>query len=493
MKKLLVLLAVAGLFSASQAQALFKNTFALGDEPNPFAGQLYGNGIVDLLVQDSVVWAATGYGLSRAVYHGPGIPLEWRSFSDKEYLGKGGVSAMAIMNDDSSTLWIATAFDTTAQGEGLPAGGGLSYTKDNGTTWTHLPQPVDPREIVNYAPTTTVIQNLTYDIAFVGETIWIASFGGGLRRSDDWGATWQVVTTDGLPFNSGQYLNHRAFSLLTVDDSTLWVGTAEGISKTVDNGNTWERFTADANDSSTISGNFIVALAWQQETNSLWAATLPAENQGEVRAVSRTSDGGATWERLLTDEQLFVHNLAFSGNRVYLPSDQGLFYSNNNGLGWEEPLTALQDSDSKNEIFQEEYYSAAVQSVSGTEILWLGNSDGLAYTAVDDNLSNAPWNIVRSSVSVKTRTKPKVYAYPSPFSPSRHYYVRFEFDESKQFDGPIRIYDFAMDPVAEVPTNELKPKWDGKNSAGKTVASGVYFFKVRIGGSEAWGKVVVIN
>ena len=492
MKKILFLLVIAGLFSSLQAQALYKTSFAMGEEPNLFAGQLYGNGIVDLLVQDSVVWAATGYGLSKAIYHGPGVPLEWRSFSEKQYLGKGGVSAMAIMDDDSSTLWIATAFDTTAQKTQLPAGGGLSYTKDGGDTWTHVPQPVDPREIINYAPTTTVIQNLTYDIAFVGETIWIASFGGGLRRSDDWGVTWQVVTTDGQFFNSGQNLNHRAFSLLTVDD-TLWVGTAEGISKTADNGATWERFTADANDSSTISGNFIVALAWQQETHSLWAATLPAEKEGEIRAISRTSDGGVTWQRFLTDEQAFPHNFTFAGNRVYVPSDQGLFYSNNNGRDWQEPLTHVQDSGSGNEIFQEEYYSAAVQPLAGEDILWLGNSDGLAYTGVVDNLSSAPWHIIHSSVKIKDRAKPKVYAYPSPFSPSRHYYVRFEFEEGKQFDGPIKIYDFAMDPVAEVPTNALKPKWNGKNSAGETVASGVYFFKASLDGSESWGKLVVIN
>ena len=483
---------VAGLCSVLSAQALYKNTFALENTSDRFAGRLYGNGIVDLLVQDSVVWAATGYGLSKAVFRGLDTPLEWHSFRDTDYLGKGGVSAMAIMDDDSSTLWIATAFDTTAQGASLPAGGGLSYTKNGGLTWTHIPQPVDPREVSAYAPTTTVIQNLTYDIAFVGETVWIASFGGGLRRSDDWGVTWQVVTTDGLPFNSGQYLNHRAFSLLAVND-TLWVGTAEGISKTTDNGNTWERFTADVNDSATISGNFIVALAWQNETQALWAATLPAENQGEVRAVSRTLNGGTTWERLLTDEQVFAHNLAFSGNRVYVASDRGLFYSNDQGQNWEEPLTALQDDNSGNEIFQEEYYSTAVQSVLGMDALWLGNADGLAYTGVEDNLNNASWQIARSFVAVKDREEPKVYAYPSPFSPSRHYYVRFEFEEGKEFDGPIKIYDFAMDFVADIPTNGLKPKWNGKNDSGDTVASGVYFFKARIGGSVTWGKVVVVN
>lgn len=477
----LILLLLGGvLFS----QSALNKSYALLGENNPLAGSLYGNGVVDILVQDTVLWMATGYGLSKATFNSQTGSVIWRSFDEDDYLSRGGVSAMALQDD--STLWIATAFDTTAQGSNLPAGGGLSYTRDGGNSWTHVAQPVDDVNEPNYAPTTTVIQNLTYDIAFVDSTIWIASFGGGLRRSDDMGKSWQVVTTDGLFFSSGAHLNHRAFSLLNVND-TLWVGTAEGISKSADNGQTWLRMTADAGSDTTISGNFIVALAYQEQEHAVWAATLPAEDTDEFRAVSRTYDGGANWQTELVDEQMFPHNFAFSGSRAYVASDQGLYWQNGANEDWQN-LVQISDTQSGNEIFQEDYYSAAVAD----SWLWLGNSDGLAYGRIADDLSLVSWQVARSFIPVTADGQPAIYAYPSPFSPSRQYYIRFELG-SGRLDEQIRIYDFGMNQVARVQSDELKPKWDGKNDAGDTVASGVYFFKAKVDGKIRWGKIVVIN
>ncbi len=490
MKKNILTLIIFFMVTLLQSQSFYKTTFALNDEIDPFATSLYGNGIVDLLVQDSVLWAATGYGLSRGIFNEQMQAWEWRSFNEKDYLGKGGVSAMALMQD--SILWIATAFDTTAQDEDLPAGGGLSYTKDGGVNWVHFSQPVDSLNEMNYAPTTTNVQNLTYDIAIIEETVWIASFGGGLRRSNDMGETWRVVTTDSSFFSSSANLNHRAFSLLSVED-TLWVGTAEGISKTIDNGISWERYRFSSNDSSTISGNFVVALAYQEDTQTIWASTIQAVENEEYRAVSKSQDWGKSWTRLLVDEYVFAHNFAFADNRVYVPTDQGLFYSNNAGLDWEEPILQIEDTDSGNEILQEEYYSAAVQEILGADFVWLGSVDGLAKTEVTDNLASADWDIVRSFVSTSIRQKPAVYAYPSPFSPSRHYYIRFEFGTEKILDEPIKIYDFALDEVATIHSGNLKPKWDGTNSAGDVVASGVYFFRAKLAGKVTWGKIAVIN
>jgi len=492
MKKIIVLMAMLTLSGSVLAQSLYKTSYVLADDDSLFKNTLYGNGIVDLLPQNSIMWVSTGYGLSKATYHKQDEQLDWRSFDEDDYISKGGVSAMALMPDDS-VLWVATAFDTSVKEGDLPAGGGLSYTRDGGTSWTYVSQPIDSVDEQNYAPTTTVVQNLTYDIAFIDGTVWIASFGGGLRRSDDMGQTWQVVTTDGLFFSSNAHYNHRAFSLLTVED-TLWVGTAEGISKTPDNGQTWERFTFSETDSATISGDFVVALAYQQETHSIWAATVNTDKKAaEFRAVSKTSDWGKSWQRLLTEDNLFAHNFAFNGEAVYVASDLGLDYSNDAGQTWQDPLTALQDHTSGQEIFQEEYYSAAIQDMDDLTLLWLGSSDGLAYTVATDNLTTADWNIVRSFVSTKIRTTPKVYAYPSPFSPSRHYYARFQFDEDAAPDASIKIYDFAMEQVVAIPSDGFQPKWDGRNDAGDTVASGVYFFRAKVDGKVTWGKIVVIN
>ncbi len=467
-------------------QNLYKTSYVLGEEPKYFQDRLYGNGIVDLLAKDSVIWAATGYGLSKGVYDPATSEWKWRSFDSEDYLSKGGVSAMGYMDD--ATLWIATAYDTLIQEDHLPAGGGLSYTRDGGKTWIHVPQPVDSLN-VNYAPTTTVVQNLTYDIAFIDSTIWIATFGGGLRRSDDMGKTWQVVTTDSLFFSSLANLNHRVFSLLAVED-TLWVGSAEGISKTTDNGLTWQRFRFSGADSATISGNFIVALNYQPETHTIWAATIEAENLEERRGVSFSSDWGKTWQRLLIDEGIFPHNFAFYGSQVFIAADRGLYYRKAEGEDW-EVLTALHDPISGNEIFQQEYYSVEVQQWNGLSFVWLGSSDGLAWNTPDNFTGN--WHIIRSYVPVQLRPEPAVYAYPSPFSPSRHLYARFVYAENGSLKEPIKIYDFAMNMVAEIPLDSYQPKWDGKNLSGKVAANGVYFFRANVDGKIVWGKLVVIN
>ncbi|MBD3225065.1 MAG: hypothetical protein GF313_10080 [Caldithrix sp.] len=483
-KKTAFFIIVFLVMQAVHGQQLYKAGYRLQDEDGAlFEGRLHGNGIVDLLVHQNRVYAATGYGLNVTADFGE----SWQTFYPRDYKGKGGISAMGFMDD--STLWVASAFDTTVSDDNLPAGGGLSYTRDFGQTWQHIRQPVDSVNEVNYAPTTTNVQNLTYDIAFVDSTVWIASFGGGLRRSDDMGQTWQVVTTDGLPFSSLNYLNHRVFSLLNVHD-TLWVGTAGGISMSPDNGQSWTQFAHSADDSSTLSGNFVVALAYQEQTGMLWAATIQADSETELRAVSRTVDAGETWQRLLVDESLFAHNFAFDGRKVFVASDLGVYYSFDAGNTWKTSITDLQDFQSGDEMFQDEFYSAAVQPDNGLPRLWLGGSDGLATTI---NYDFEDWQIIRSYVSTEVRKDPEIYAYPTPFSPSRQQFIRFQFAANKALDEPIEIYDFAMDKVTTVPVSGLKPKWDGTNSAGQIVASGVYFFRAQLNGQVTWGKIVIIN
>jgi hypothetical protein len=469
-------------------QAYFKQAFELGEQETASSrGYLLGNGIIDMLVRDSLVWATTGFGLNLTENAG----RTWETFTSADYVGKGGIAAMAYMDD--STLWISTAFDTTAQDEDLPAGGGISFTRDNGRTWTHFPQPIDSRDEQEYKPTTTNVQNLTYDIAFVDSTAWIASFGGGLRRSDDMGSTWQVVTTDGNAFSSLDYLSHRAFSLLS-ENGNLWYGSAEGISKSTDNGKTWERFTA-TNQEYPISGNFVVALAYQEATGSIWAATIEATDTSEVRAVSKTSNGGISWEVFLPG--IFAHNFAFDGNRVYVLADEGVFLSDDEGETWYQ-VPSIKDIQTGEEILTLEFYSAAVQPLESGSRLWLGSGGGLAVT--EDNGNN--WKVIRSFVSTRERTEPEVYAYPSPFSPSRSGYIRFQYDVGTSSDIKIDIYNFAMEHIVTVrdrkdysgpASGDRSTKWDGTDGNGNVLASGVYFFRADIGGEVTWGKLVIIN
>ena len=480
---LIVLFFIAGL----SAQIYKPDGFILKAEGEGSADRQLGNAMVDMVSSDFRLWAGSGYGLNRTTDGGQ----SWTAFTSNDYLGKGGITAIAFMDD--STLWIASAFDTTvADGSTLDAGSGLSFTRDMGNTWTHIRQPVDDRNETAYNPTTTVIQNLTFDIAFVDSTIWITSWGGGLRRSDDMGASWQVVTTDGIPFSALDYLNHRAFSVMS-ENGNLWVGSAAGISKSVDNGKTWRRFTHD-NQELPISGNFVVALAYQPYSNTVWAATIETDTS-DFRAVSKSENGGASWEVVLPGR--FAHNFAFEGAYVYVATDSGLYVSNDGGRKW-YTLPHIIDFRTGEELFAEEYFSAAVTKEDESTRFWAGNADGLASTTDQGN----NWQIHRSFQSTRKSSTPAAYAYPSPFSPSRHDYIRFQFDITRAGEVLIDIYDFAMDHVATIREIESAPvdetydrsaKWDGKNEVGIPVASGIYFFRLRVEGRVTWGKLVVIN
>ncbi|HGY54433.1 MAG TPA: hypothetical protein ENK44_01900 [Caldithrix abyssi] len=480
MKQILILVLLAS--AISWGQGILSKTYLLKENSSEdyiFDGFLYGNGIVDLLATDSLVWAATGYGLNKSADDG----ATWQNFRTVHYGGKGGVAAMGYM--DEQTFWISTAFDTVAQDQEMAAGGGLSYTRDGGATWTHIKQPVDSRDETEYSPTTTNISNITYDIGFVDSTVWITSWAGGLRKSSDMGQTWQVVTVDGKPFRAANdNLIHLAFSVLYADGA-LWVGTAGGIGKSSDGGQTFEIYKHSSTQPS-ISGNFVVALAHQEYDGTIWAATIEASDTSEFRAVSFTTNGGQTWQTTL--DGVFAHNFAFDGQRVYAATDQGLFVTEDKGNNWYK-LPDIKDRQSGEEILTEVFYSVAVQKNPGVTRLWVGSADGLAYTEDNGNT----WHVIRSYVRLSKRPQPAVYGYPSPFSPSRHDYMRFECGDAAPSEIDIKIYDFSMEQVRVLPVTDYKPKWDGKNDAGETVATGVYHFRAEIKGQVTWGKIVVIN
>ncbi|MBU0692173.1 hypothetical protein KKH18_10240, partial [bacterium] len=301
------------------------------------------------------LWLGTGYGVSLLTINGDasGRTYDFLSWGSDQGIGKGGISGLAVTD---SIIWVSTAFDTTVGISG--AGGGLAYSRDNGQTWTWLPQPMDRiydlepsgfDNVLGYWPTATNVDNITYAIALSDSFVWTVSKGAGVRRhryDDDYTdyndtTGWHVVTTDTFAFNPLEHLNHRCFSVI-YDGEAVWVGSADGISKSLDEGKTWSHYSAGIQN---ISGNFITALAYQEETGSVWAASWKAEGANEFYAVSKTDDGGATWSVHLTEDQIEaaigrrttprVHGFGFDGEIVYACDDLGLWKSADGGSNWD--------------------------------------------------------------------------------------------------------------------------------------------------------------
>ncbi len=283
------------------------------------------NSILDIIAIGDTVWLGTSRGVSVSFDRG----TNWTNFYGTSPFGTDNVSAIGYNN---GVFWAATATSVAATGGGtVPKGTGLKYTTNNGFTWTSIPQPVDHPDsntvrygnnILQALPVTVAEQNLTYDMAFTTGTIWITSFAGGLRKSTNMGQSWQRVvlppddldsikTTDTLDFClspvSGNFcgegnLNHRAFSVISTNATTLFVGTANGVNKSTDNGISWVKFNHQ-NQDEPISGNFVTALGYNTNNNTVWAATWKAEDLSEFYGVSASSDGGDSWSIHLIDEK----------------------------------------------------------------------------------------------------------------------------------------------------------------------------------------------
>ncbi len=469
------------------------------------SGRPPSNSIIDLEVFGPYLWAATGKGLGRFLPSaGPAYPVagHWNNIGPQDGFGRGGVSGLAVgtVPSGETILWAATALDTTIDGASFSAGGGVGYSLDLGNTWTWMPQPTDPRDEESFSPTTTNVQNVTFDIELLGSRVWIASWGGGLRYLDMAAdePVWVNQPPDTNSFDVLAHLNHRAFSIAVMpleDDTLLWVGTAAGVNLSRDNGETWQNFGYSATSEATLSGNFITALAVQRTAsgkNILWAASWAAEGTGEYYGITKTEDFGVTWQRVYgsPEEPVRAHNFAFDDSVVYACSDLGLLKSADYGESW-GLFPPISDPEAREYAYDPEVFSAAV----GWNRLFVGGPEGLGISA-DGGLT---WRLLRTAAGAGPSGAAGAFAYPNPFSPDRHGVVRVQYSLPRDDFVTLEIYDYAMELVIRPVRDGWRPAgirneaWNGRGPGGREIANGVYFARLLAGGEEHWAKILLMD
>jgi hypothetical protein len=488
------------------------------------ASQLNSNSIGDIIITGSTIWLGTARGLSRSTDGG----VTWKSYYNTLGFGTEEISALAVHNNE---VWAATSHSQEVNNESDPVGTGLHYSSDGGETWQHFPQPKEDTDhnvdtlyynafsVIRALGITTEVNNITYDIAVTDSAVWIASFAGMARKSTDHGKTWQRVILppdwlneinpkDTLHFDlspasgkiglAGNY-NHRVFSVMAENNQTIWIGTAGGVNRSTDGGVSWTKFNHQ-NQTSPISGNFVVALAKQASSSMIWAATVNTDNTDEKRGISFSADSGATWKTALLG--VFVHGIGFNGDIVYALTDHGIFRSADFGASWSATGT-LYDAVSMQRMVAPEFYTAVPQ---GTTI-WFGGNQGIART-VDDGINpfGFAWTILRTSQALASKSD--TYAYPNPFSPDDEV-VRIHYSSagtgattsSTSAAITIRVFDFSMHLVRTLIQNaprfaarELDEIWDGKDNNRNQVANGVYFYQVIVNNNDPiWGKILALQ
>ncbi|MDD5764649.1 MAG: hypothetical protein PHW79_00160, partial [Candidatus Marinimicrobia bacterium] len=136
-KKLYLITILLFVASALNAQAFRLSKPSLIDNNRTYSG-LSGNAVTQIESHgDSILWFATGGGLSRSSDFGQTF-VSYYPIPDS--IPKGGISSIATLD---SIIWIAGVFDSTTEIGSYQTGGGLAFSKDFGLNWTFVPQPID--------------------------------------------------------------------------------------------------------------------------------------------------------------------------------------------------------------------------------------------------------------------------------------------------------------------------------------------------------------
>ncbi len=484
---------------------------------------LNANSFSDVITVGDTIWVISSKGIHISRDFG-------KSWENQEFAGKS-ISAIGY-NYYNKTIWIAFANNVDINGQKLPNGLGLAYSENFGKTWNNIPQPIDKNEDslefygqnkLRALPITTTINNLVYDIAFSKNTIWIATFAGGLRKSTDNGKTWLRVVLppdyiDTITPNksysftlsptSGRMelennLNHRVFSVASMNDSIVIVGSAGGVNISFDNGISWVKTTAN-NKSYGISGNFVTAILPIIINDAIYIASWKAEGQNEFNAISFTTNFGETWNMVAREHK--VYNFTNAGNDIIAVTENGVLRSSN-GFNWDK-ITYFYDSFSKLNTFDSKYYgSATIDLGDSLDIYFAGNSNLVKIREAKNNIFWDGFWTVYFAVDENFPTS-KTYAYPNPFSPSIDGLCKIKYSIAGQNKKvTIRIFSFDMLPVRtliqnvergignhNISDNEIIDFWDGKSDDGKIVANGVYFYRIDIDGFKPlYGKIMVVK
>ncbi len=496
---------------------------------SPVSSQtIISNFISDIIVVSNdggdTIWFGTGKGISRTTNRG----LSFQNFYGTEPFGEDDVSGLAVYKN---WVVVATAYSQLINEDYVPTGTGIKVSSDYGATWASYPQPIDGDfdttitygiSTIRALPVVVDEFNLSYDVAISKKNnssdslvFWITSWAGGTRKSTDFGATWQRVVLPPDAFNTitptgGPYSfelnprdpplgnnNHKGFSVTTENDSTIYVGTANGINRSSDWGVSWKKYNYDSTGSGNgVSGDFVVGLDVQKYGNNVivWASSNPTKG-GEFSAFSFSSNFGTTWSNTL--DVAFTHNVGFKDSIVYGATDDGIWrsYFTPPGFSWSRP-SIIYDELIRDQIRTNLFYAVDSQGDS----VWVGSGDGLARTT--DTLTSpwvGKWKIFRAYQNITATNES--YAAPNPFSPDDEV-CRIYYKTGKTSSNiTIKIFDFAMFPVRTVIQNASRTSpdviwatWDGKRDDGTQVSNGVYFYRIQIDKDETvWGKILVLQ
>jgi len=377
-------------------------------------------------VDANVAWSAGAGGVVRRTTNGG---VNWTS------AGSVGVDVYTITALDGNTAFVASSPAT-----GLAK---IWKTTNGGTTWVAK----DSFGVFfNYVH----MFNATTGYAMGDPT------GGNwvLRKTTNSGESWFSPAT--LPANPTTEAGWNN-SMMWFDNNNGWFGTnSSHVYRTTDGGTSW---TATP---TVFSGGQANSFAVQ--FNSLSIGLTGAQNG----SLNLSTDAGATWA--LQTSTLATATLGMSGatgtQNFWVTAGNNISYSSNFGTSWSTagPLGYNTGTAQMNHV--------NMVSIGSSVYGWAVGASGvtarfrLVPTGANDGVAALPTSFGLSQ------------NYPNPFNPS----TTIKYDLPEEATVTLKIYNLLGQEVFALVNGPqqagyYESVWDGRNTTGASISSGVYFYR----------------
>ncbi|MGB7063136.1 MAG: SBBP repeat-containing protein [Candidatus Zixiibacteriota bacterium] len=320
-----------------------------------------------------------------------------------------------------------------------------------------------------------------------GDTAWVRRYSGSANDDDEA----KAIAVDGSDnvFVTGYSWDGNSYNYVTIKynpfGDTAWVRTYDGAENDDDDA----RAIAVDN-----SGNAYVT-----------GSSFRSETYGDFTTIKYYSNGDTAWLRRydgpVSSEDYAYAMAVDSSNNIYVT---GPSY----GSGTREDYATVKYDSSGNELWVARYNGPANANDEPLDIA-VDDSNNVYVTGWSAQSLNYPYNYdyatikyVQTPSGVKDETggreRPSEFDlsqnYPNPFNPT----TKIEFTLAKSGFVTLQIYDVLGRKVRTLVSEEVSSGyksviWDGKNGAGQDVASGVYFYQLKVGDFSEPKKMLLLK
>ncbi|MDH3734247.1 MAG: hypothetical protein OEU54_11975 [Gemmatimonadota bacterium] len=269
---------------------------------------------------------ATGAGVWKTTNYG----MDWENLSDGSFASPS-IGHIEVADSDPDILYVGTGSDGIRSN--IIIGKGVYKSTDAGESWTHI--GLEDAGQIGSVKTHPENPDLVY-VAAIGNPF-TASDTRGIYRSSDGGANWERVlfASDSVgavdlefhPTNP-EIIYAGMWRVLRQPWTIISGGTADdGIWRSTDGGNSWERMTEGLPTGLVGKTDFAVSADMPDRVYAL------VEAIDEDEGLYRSDDAGVTWELVNDDpNNRLMHRPFYFTNVTADPTDADVVYVNNLSL-----------------------------------------------------------------------------------------------------------------------------------------------------------------